>query len=477
MRNLHPLLLAGGLVTLALLPGAASAQETAAPSIPSNSFLHQLDAGTTAIFDQIAPAVVVIDTEKKGDDPQDAASQFDFFFRNPDADENPRGQQAPRAGEGSGFILRADGYILTNNHVIEDGDKITVRLKDGRKFPAKLIGADPQSDIAVVKIDAANLPTAPLADSDKVRVGQLVCAIGVPFQLDWSFSVGWVSAKGRSGLTNTSYEDYLQTDAFINPGSSGGPLIDVDGRVVGMNTLVRGLGMGLAFAIPSNMLRDVGDQLIAHGKVVRPWLGLKIETLGENPALGQMMQGVDHGVVVRSIVADTPAYKSDLRPADVITQVDGVPLNTAKDLQREILKKKVGASVELTVWRKGETKKIAVQTEKVPDDVQRVVNRPAEDQKPETDQEDSLHGLKVRDLKPGERGKSAAGVVVESVDPDSPAAIADIKADDIITEVDQKPVKNAAGFAETVKSADLRKGILLFLDRDGQKTYGVLKQD
>ena len=211
-----------------------------------------------------------------------------------------------------------------------------------------------------------------MADSDAVRVGQLCFAIGIPYNLDYSFSGGYVSAKGRSNLTSTPtkpmYEDYIQTDAFINPGNSGGPLFDIDGRIIGMNTLINGIGRGLAFAIPSNMLHDVGEELIATGKITRPWLGVRILNLADNPVLSEHFGGLTDGVYVDTIEADAPAYKSDLRPYDVIMKVDGLPVNTAPDLQRQILKKKVGQTVQLLVLREGKTITVPVQTGKLPDD-------------------------------------------------------------------------------------------------------------
>ena len=224
---------------------------------------------------------------------------------------NPRNLQ-PIQSEGSGFIVRPDGYIFTNFHVVEAADKIEVKLKDGRSFPAKVVGTDGKTDIAVVKIDAKDLPTVQLGDSDAVRVGQFAFAIGAPFRLDYTFTYGVVSGKGRSNrelnaLRGYSISDYLQTDASINPGNSGGPLCNIDGKVIGMNTLINGLNRGLGFAIPINMAREIGDQLIAGKKIVRPWLGIRIETLGDDPSLAGLFKGADKGVVVRSIEADAPA--------------------------------------------------------------------------------------------------------------------------------------------------------------------------
>lgn len=464
------------LVVAPLVRGA----ETAPPA--AKDLIHQLDDSFVSIFEKLAPAVVVIEADKKADaDSQDES--YEMFFGRPHGQGGRRQFQMPQPStrsEGSGFIVRPDGYVFTNFHVIEDADKVEVRLKDGRHFPAKVIGSDDKTDIAVLKIEATNLPVAQLADSDTVRVGEMCFAIGVPFNLDYSFTGGFVSAKGRSNLTadptHPKYEDYLQTDAFINPGNSGGPLFDIDGRVIGMNTLINGIGRGLAFAIPSNMLSDVGNQLIATGKITRPWLGIRIETLGDNPSLADHIQGIDKGVVVDTIEPDAPAYKSDLRPADVITQVDGVAVASARDLQKEVLKKKVGQAVELAVWRNGQTLKIAVTTGELPGDFTKAANTaPAK----AIDQKEDAYGLKVMDL--GKelaekiKTKSGGGVVVQEVEQGSPADEAGLEPKDIITEVDQKPIVNSVGFHAALKNHDSSKRVLLFIERNGQKTYAVLK--
>ena len=214
-------------------------------------------------------------------------------------------------------------------HVVEGADKIQVRLRDGRDFPARVMGTDEKTDIAVIKIDAKDLPVVQMGDSDAVRVGQFAFAIGAPFKLDYTFTYGVVSGKGRNKLLSTgaySISDYLQTDASINPGNSGGPLCDIDGKVIGMNTLINGMNRGLGFAIPINMAKEIGAELIAGHKILRPWLGIRIETLGEDPAIRDLFKGADKGVIVRTIEADAPASRSDLRPFDVITRVDGAPV-------------------------------------------------------------------------------------------------------------------------------------------------------
>ena len=463
----------------------ASAVGDEKPADTTRNFMQQLNDGFERIFEKVAPAVVVIESSRKPTaDDKSEMEGFDFFLQNPNGHDedsaNPFKLPAPSGqSQGSGFIVRADGYIFTNNHVVEGADKLDVKLKDGRHFSAKLVGADDKSDIAVLKIDATGLPTAELGDSDAVRVGQLVASIGIPFKLDYSFTCGWVSAKGRSGLTNTTYEDYIQTDSFVNPGDSGGPVLDIDGKVIGMNTLINGVGRKLTFAIPSNQIKEIGYQLIATGKVVHPWLGIGIYTLGDDPTLSEMIKGIDHGVVVRSIEGGAPAYKSELRVTDVITQVDGKEVKTARELQREILKKKVGQNVELTVWRGNGSMKIAVATGELPSDLTKVTNVLPKKNSAEIKSE--LYGLQVQDvskeLAESLRLKSPHGAIVTNVEPNSPAAIAGIRREDLISEVDSKPVADAASLKALMEKREAGKGMLLFIDRKGQKTYAVLKPE
>lgn len=441
------------------------------------TILHQIDEGFVKLFERVAPSVVIVEVVKEtAQDEEDRG--LDFFFRNaPGIDPGQRFKmpQQPKQSEGSGFIIRQDGYILTNHHVVADAQKVKVKFKDGQIRAAKVVGSDDKTDIAVLKLegklDGLGFQVAQLGDSDAVKVGQLVCAIGVPYNLEYSFTCGWVSAKGRSNLGSTTYEDYIQTDAFINPGNSGGPLLDVDGKVVGMNTLINGIGRGLAFAIPSNMLREVSDQLIADGKITRPYLGIRIETLGESNSLREHLKGVDKGVVVNTIEPDAPAFKSELRPADVITKVDGIEVGSAKELQREVLKKKIGQSINLSVWRNGKTMDIKVATGKMPGEELKTVAK--------TGKLDGTvaAGLQLQDVTKelaSQMGlKSVTGALVADVESGSAAAEADVQRGDVITEVNQKPVANAE---ECRKALQEGKGGLLFIERKGRKTYTVIKE-
>jgi len=475
----------------AALSTSFAAQPEAVPtsSVPAaaaeagKDVVHQLNNAFAKVFETVAPSVVIIEISKKNEI-SESSPLDDLFFQGPPDENNPRRNPGgPRQvqSEGSGFIARPDGYIFTNFHVVEGADKIDVKLRDGRNFPASVVGTDEKTDIAVIKVDAKDLPVVQLGDSDAVRVGQFAFAIGAPFKLDYTFTYGVISGKGRSKLFQTggySISDYLQTDASINPGNSGGPLCDIDGKVIGMNTLINGMNRGLGFAIPINMAKEIGAELVAGHKIMRPWLGIRIETLGDDPTIRDLFKGADKGVVVRTIEADAPASKSDLRPFDVITQVDGTPIETDSQLQHEILKKKIGQNVQLTVWRKGQTIKVPIKTGELPNEIARASNEPPRPAQPER-QEVGKFGLQVQELTKDVAERLhlpvEKGVVVTDVEDNSIAAAQDLQREDVITEVDGKPVKNVQSFREALNKADPKRGVLLYLDRKGSKTFAVLK--
>jgi serine protease Do len=499
--------------TLAWLPLAtAQLNEKPAPPPAGMALAKQLNEAYVSVFERVAPAVVVIDVTKKtsegGVNPMDFFG--DYFGRGPGGDDeqdgtpapSPRGRQpqppnrrAPRAqpqpqSEGSGFIIKSDGYILTNAHVVNGADKINVRIKDGRNLAAKLIGIDEKTDIAIIKVDATNLPVAALANSDAVRVGEIVFAIGAPYNLDYTFTAGIVSAKGRNRLNVTpdGYEDFIQTDASINPGNSGGPLVNLDGQVIGMNTLINGINRGLGFAIPANMMRDIGGQLMDGGRVVRPYLGIRIESYEDYAKRADSFKfdNVKSGVVVVTIEPDTPAANSDLRPADVITQVDGKEVRTADELRKLVLTKKVGAKVDLSVVRKGKPMQVAVTTAELPGErpIRAANVNPRERQKtPGEEERASFLGVEVqtltKELASNLGVKEDRGVVVTAVKDGSLASEAQLRVKDVITEVGDKAITDVASFKEAVKSADPKKGVLLYVQRPGKtgggKTFVVIK--
>src|SRR5881227_717551 len=484
MRFLFALIFCGALTASPLQAQESSPTVPPAAAESGKDVVHALNNAFAKVFEIVAPSVVIIEVSKKNDG-NEGFNFDDLFFQGQPDDNSPR--RGPRnlqpiQSEGSGFIVRSDGYILTNFHVVEGADHVDVKLKDGREFLAKVVGTDEKTDIAVIKIDAKDLAVVQMGDSDAVRVGQFAFAIGAPFRLDYTFTYGVISGKGRSKLFQSggySISDYLQTDASINPGNSGGPLCDIDGKVIGMNTLTNGMNRGLGFAIPINMAKEIGAELVAGHKIVRPWLGIRIETLGDDPTIRDLFKGAEKGVVVRTIEADAPASKSDLRPFDVITQVDGAPIETDSQLQHEILKKKVGQNVQLTVWRKGQTIKVLIKTGELPNEIARTSNAlPTQPRQPSQENVGKF-GLQVQELtkEVAERLHLPVdkGVIVTDVEDNSIAAAQDIQREDVITEVDGKPVTNVQSFREALNKADPGRGVLLYLDRKGTKTFAVLK--
>ena len=393
-------------------------------------------------------------------------------------------EQAPEEqsiGQGSGIILREDGYIVTNSHVVEDAETITVRLRDGRTFKARVRGVDPQSDVAVLQIDARGLPVAKLADSTKTRVGEFAIAIGTPFNLDYSVTFGHVSAKGRAnvmpgfGGSAMTDQDFIQTDANINPGSSGGPLVNIEGEVIGINTLIRGLRTGIGFAIPSSLVREVSDQIIASGKFTRAWLGVSIVGLKDDPDYHDLIPGVNEGVVIRAILPNGPAARSDLRAGDVVTAVDGRPVTTPQELRNEVRGKPIGQPVTLDVFREGKSIPVKVN----PAEWVQSAARVAAQTSPAKASATNDLGLTVQPLTRELAGQfgvhAAAGVVVASVQKSSPAARRNIRPGDLITSINQQPVATVGQYSNAVAQADLAKGVLVNLISGDTARFEILK--
>ncbi len=341
----------------------------------------------TPLVEQASPAVVNISTPQKLPDRAMARGQMgipdleglppglrDFFERSIPRGQGgqgqaPRGQQREAQSLGSGFIISNDGYILTNNHVVADADEILVRLSDRSEHKAKLVGADPRSDVAVLKIEAKNLPTLKLGDSDKLKVGEWVLAIGSPFGFDHSVTAGIVSAKGRS-LPNESYVPFIQTDVAINPGNSGGPLLNLQGEVVGINSQIftrSGGFMGLSFAIPIDVALNVADQLKAGGKVSRGWLGVVIQEV--NKDLAESF-GLDKpaGALVAQLVEDGPAAKGGLQVGDVILSLNGQSINESADLPHLVGNMKPGDKINLEVIRDNKRQTLSLTIGSLPED-------------------------------------------------------------------------------------------------------------
>jgi serine protease Do len=331
---------------------------------------RQLNDAFAQVAESVSPSVVVINViQKLPSVEQEEKSDTAFEHLPPGSRRrfNERFDRVPRPmrGQGSGVILHKDGYILTNRHVIEDAETIEVRMLDGRRFKAKIRGVDPQSDVAVIQVDSADLPVARIGDSDKLRVGEFAIAIGAPFNLDYTVTFGHISAKSRGNVILGSEganmdQDFIQTDANINPGNSGGPLVNINGEVIGINTMIHSLQSGIGFAIPSNLAVEVANKLISDGKFTRSWLGIGIRDLREEPDRFDRAGAPVKGVLVANVMPEGPAAGSELRAGDIITAVAGKPVHTPQQLRAEIRGKKPGAPVQLEINRAGKLMKIQV---------------------------------------------------------------------------------------------------------------------
>jgi len=420
-------------------PAAATITQTQqrADVPPAAAPLADLEAAFTAVVDRVRPAVVFIRSEAYTTENPHSGMQLppgfeDFFVPR----GQPRGPQL-RRGTGSGFIISSDGYIVTNNHVVEDADKVIVRLLDKRQFEAKVVGRDPETDVAVIKIDATDLSTAPLGNSDDVRIGEWVLAVGNPLGEAFSFTVtaGIVSDTGRrlQGLPNRgsySITDFIQTDAVINPGNSGGPLVNIHGEVIGVNSAIaseNGFYQGYGFAIPANLARVVGNQLIADGRVHRSILGVSIDEATQEDAEYVGLKEV-RGVVVNDYsMPDSPAQKAGIEPGDLIIELDGEPVSYVAQLQQLVGFKAPGSTVRVTLARKGgERKTVNVRLIEAPAAEQVAQGSTPEPAEPGEDTAGTAKAMGISVRQPpaevGRRlGDEHTGPLVTDVDVDSPA--------------------------------------------------------
>src|SRR5229473_3853124 len=443
MRSLRNRLYSMVLLTGALLWAPAPAPAQSAPAPDPRAILQILEDAFVSVADRATPSVVNVSVKAKKSAPAEGTpspeteQRFREFF-GPEFYERffkRRGpRQEPERAAGSGVIVDGRGYILTNHHVIENADEIEVRLSDDRKFPAKLVGRDSKTDLAVLKIEPAGtvLPVAALGDSDKLRIGQWAIAIGNPFGLDRTVTVGIISATGRTHVGVATYEAFIQTDASINPGNSGGPLLNLEGRVVGINTAIVSSGQGIGFAIPINMARDIMTQLINRGKVVRGWLGVAIQDL--SPELAASL-GVkeERGGWVPAGMKKAPAPAAGLRPGDVIVEFGGAAIKDVPDLQKRVAAVEPGRAAPVTVMREQKTVTLSVKIgEQPPDDAM------------EAEAGDEILGLTVEPLTPEtarqNRLEARGGLLVTEVAPGSAGAAAGIRPGDAILEVNRGPV-------------------------------------
>ncbi|HTX54149.1 MAG TPA: DegQ family serine endoprotease [Candidatus Baltobacteraceae bacterium] len=451
----------------------------------AHSLLQSIQNEFVQVAESVKPSVVNISTTQRpkpreGREGQPQRPQMpglprggpwdEFFERFFGGEQQP---QRERHSLGSGVIVDKRGYILTNNHVVEQADEIEVRLGDKRKFKATVVGRDPKTDLAVIKVDAqGDLPTAKLGDSSKLRQAEWVMAIGNPFGLDQTVTVGVVSAVGRTGMGITMYEDFIQTDASINPGNSGGPLINLNGEVVGINTAISATGHGIGFAIPVNMAREISDRLIAQGKVVRGWLGIGIQDLSEDLA-SQFGVPPDSGVLVGNVMKDSPAEKAGMKTGDIIQEFKGVKITNVRQLQGEVAKSPVNQPAPVKIVRDKQPMTLTIVLGEQPADLSA-----AAPSGPPTEAAAERYGFSVQDLTPEIRSQlnlgNEAGVVVSSVDESGPAAKAGLQPGDLITEANRKPVQSAADFVQMARQLRRGTNLLLLVLREGNSRFVVV---
>ncbi len=423
---------------------------------------------------KVQPAVVNVTVEKTitmrpgeghGED-FFRGSPFEDFFRGFGFSPREKGKeyQHKQRGGGSGVIVDREGYILTNNHVIEGADKVKVRFNDGREFTATVKGQDPRTDLAVLQVKEKDLPVAILGDSDKLDVGEWAIAIGSPFGLEHTVTVGVISAKGRSGLGTGTYEDFIQTDASINPGNSGGPLINIDGEVIGINAMIIQPGTGIGFAIPINMAKQILNDLIKQGKVVRPWLGISAQAI--TPEMAEK-----EGVLVAQVHSETGAEKAGLLSGDIIKSVDDIAIKNVSELIKEIQKKKVGQKVKLNILRDGKTMALEVALSAMPDKPEPLKEKEVEEKL----------GARIEELTPQLAARYQIsgikrGVVVTGVQDGSLAQEIGLREGDVILEIDRKKVESLNDFEKAIKNVNVEKGILFQIHRRGSSFYLTFKR-
>ena len=426
---------------------------------------------------ETSPAVVNISTVQHAQQKSALSGQYGMPDDMPEIFRHFFGRQFPQGpvprrdsnSLGSGFIVSEDGYILTNNHVVQGADEIIVRLNDRRELEAVLIGADPSSDLAVLKVDADDLPTVELGDSDKLDVGEWVVAIGSPFGFDYSVTAGIVSAKGRS-LPNENYVPFIQTDVAINPGNSGGPLFNLEGQVVGINSQIytrSGGFMGVSFAIPINVAMDVAEQLKSKGKVSRGWLGVVIQEV--NKDLAESF-GLDRaaGALVVQVVDDSPAESSGLVSGDIIVKVNGKDVQLSSDLPHLIGRLRAGDTAKLSVVRAGKRKTIDVEIGALPesDDIQLSSNTPPAERK------SNRLGLVVSDIPAGKSNE--LGVVVTDVNR-GPASMSGVVRGDVITMINGQRISSVADFERVVQDLPSNRSVPMRIVRRGQASFIPLR--
>jgi len=430
-------------------------------------------SGFVEVAKKVKPSVVAIRSERTvtvgpgvGED-FFKGTPFEDFFKQHGGPPAKRKQM----GEGSGVIVDAKGYIVTNYHVVAGAEKISIHLFDGRELKGTVRGTDSKTDLAVVHVEAADLPVATLGNSDKIQVGEWAIAIGSPFGLEETLTVGVISAKGRSGLGTGTYEDFIQTDASINPGNSGGPLVNIDGEVIGINAMIIQPGQGIGFAIPINLAKTIMVELIKTGKVIRPWVGIGLQDI--TPDLMKFFNLKEKaGALISQVYGESPAEKADLKAGDAVIEIDGVKVTNSQDVVREVLKKQVGQKVNFVILREGKRTEIVLTTAQMPEKIgEREPVKSARE----------WFGLRVSNITPDIAKQlgltKTEGVVIVGVEPNSVAQRAGLKAGDIILEVNRQKIFNENDYRSVMEKPKPDQGVLFLIDREGSTFFVTLTEE
>ncbi len=464
------------LIIATLAGGTASHAKEKIVSKESVNILSKLSDAFAEVAESARPAVVNISTTSTITMEENPFGNMfnDPFFRRFFGDQfGNQGQQRKYKSSalGSGVIVSPDGYILTNNHVVKGAEEIRVKLYDKREFKGKVVGTDPRTDLAVVRIDAKNLPTLPLGDSGRLKTGDLVLAIGNPFGLNQTITMGIVSAVGRSNIGLADYEDFIQTDAALNPGNSGGALVNTSGQLVGINTAIystSGGYMGIGFAIPSDMARTVLDNIIKHGKVIRGWLGVGIQDL--TPDLAQSFRIKEtEGALVASVEKDSPADKAGIRRGDLIIGMNGKQVADSTGLRNQVAAMEPGTKIDLRIVRNGAEQTLTVTLGEYRES--KVIKK--------TEYDNALKGVTISGLTPEIRDRlglpdNVNGVVVTGVSPDL-ANQGLLQPDDVIQEVNRTAIRNVQDYDKAVSRIGAKDTVLLLIYRGGGSVYLTIR--
>ncbi|WP_447969441.1 DegQ family serine endoprotease [Nitrospira sp. M1] len=441
-------------------------------SLPSNETFIKVSK------EAMASVVNISSSRKVGKSKKSQQAPFfnDPFFRKFFGEEFEEQFKQPRKrkeqGLGSGVIVRADGYIVTNNHVVEKADELTVLFSDKRKYPAKLIGTDPKTDLAVIKVEATGLPTLPWGDSSALQVGEMVLAVGNPFGLNQTVTMGIISAVGRANMGIVDYENFIQTDAAINPGNSGGALVNLSGQLIGINTAIfsqTGGYMGIGFAIPSRMVKNVMESLIGHGKVIRGWLGVSIQELTHD--LAEQFDVPDtSGALVGDVFAESPAGRAGVQRGDIIRHFNGKPVKDPTHLRSLVAETPPNSEIVLSIWRDGTDRELSVDIGEMPKDVASLSSKPDE----QSTGKHALSGVTVQAI-PSEQMSDDRGVLVSHVEPDAPADRAGLRKGDILLEVNRNSIRTIEDFDTVASELGETASVLVLLKRGARTIFLTIK--